>query len=315
MNSKALVIALLGVGCVAAAGAGAFLAVQSTPPIPVAATVEREAPEAVIQAATSEPQVRTAEPTRTRELGPTRSVARATHEPAANAPTPEATAAPSTTPSASSRTNPVSTAEAPADSPVAAPSAPAEVIAATAEAPAPRSIDERTLLADSVIGIRMDSAVSSETAHVEDRVTARVTRDVKIDGRTAIPAGAQLEGTVTAVERGGKVRGRSRIGIRFNTLVLNQHERLAIQTDTIFRDGESPTGEATSKIGASAVVGTILGAVIGGKKGAAIGGTAGAAGGTAVVMAGDRNEAAIAPGTPLTVRLTAPVTVQMPREE
>ena len=60
-------------------------------------------------------------------------------------------------------------------------------------------------------------------------------------------------------------------------------------------------------------MGAILGAVIGGKKGAAIGGGAGAAGGTAVVMAGGPNAAAIPAGTPLTVRLTAPVAVSVPR--
>jgi len=62
------------------------------------------------------------------------------------------------------------------------------------------------------------------------------------------------------------------------------------------------------------VIGSILGAVIGGKKGAAIGATAGAAGGTAAVMAGDRNAAVIPAGAPLTVRLTAPVSVLVPHE-
>jgi hypothetical protein len=163
--------------------------------------------------------------------------------------------------------------------------------------------------AASVIGIRMESAVSSETAHVEDRVTARVTRDVKVEGRTAIPAGARLDGTVTLVERGGKLRDRARIGVRFDTLVLGDTDKIAIQTETIFRDGEPPSNEATSKIGASAVIGSILGAVIGGKRGAAIGSAAGAAGGTAAVMAGSRNEASIPSGSPLTVRLTSEVSV------
>jgi hypothetical protein len=167
---------------------------------------------------------------------------------------------------------------------------------------------------DAVIGIRMESAVSTETARVEDRVLARVTRDVRVNDVTAIPAGARLEGTVTLVERGGRFKERSRIGVRFTTVVLDGSARIPVETETIYREGESPTGEATSKIGASAVVGTILGAVIGGKKGAAIGGTAGAAGGTAVVMTGDRNEATIAEGTPLTVRLAAPLTVTITRE-
>jgi hypothetical protein len=162
-----------------------------------------------------------------------------------------------------------------------------------------------------VVGIRLLSDVSSETSQVEDRVVARVTRDVRVDDETVIPADARLEGIVVLANRGGKFRDRARVGIQFSTVVIDD-VRLPLQSEPIYREGEAPTGEATSKIGASAVVGTILGAVIGGKKGAAIGGTAGAAGGTAAVMAGDRNAAVMAAGTPLTIRLAAPLTVTVP---
>jgi hypothetical protein len=191
---------------------------------------------------------------------------------------------------------------------------PAVPVAALPEA-APPATETLVVERDAVIGIRMETAVSSETAKIEDRVIARVTRDVRVDGGTAIPAGARLEGTVTLVEPGGKFRDRARIGVRFTSVVVDDAGRIPIETETIFRDGEGPTGEATSKIGASAVVGTILGAVIGGKKGAAIGGTAGAAGGTAAVMAGGRNAAVIADGTALTVRLSAPLSVTIVAEQ
>jgi hypothetical protein len=174
--------------------------------------------------------------------------------------------------------------------------------------------EEVVVKADSVIGIRLDTPVSSETAKVEDRVNARVSRDVTAEDRLAIPAGARLEGTVTLVERGGKFKERARLGIRFTSLVLADGTRIKIDTETIFRDGDAPSGEATQKIGASTAVGAILGAVIGGKKGAAIGSATGAAGGTAAVMAGGRNAATLAAGTPLTVKLTAPVTVLVERE-
>jgi hypothetical protein len=184
-----------------------------------------------------------------------------------------------------------------------------------APVPAKPEFEELQLKSDSVIGIRLESTLSTRTAHVEDKVSARVSRDVIVDGRTAIPAGAQLEGTVTLVERGGQFRQRARLGVRFTVMVLADRTRLPIETETIFRDGESPTGEATSKIGASAAVGAILGAVIGGKKGAAIGGAAGAGGGTAAVMAGGPNDATMETGTPLTVRLTSPVTVLVEKSQ
>jgi hypothetical protein len=166
-----------------------------------------------------------------------------------------------------------------------------------------------------VIGIRLDSTLSSDTARVEDRVVARVTRDVVVEGQIAISTGTRLDGVVTAVEHAGKFKDRSRLGVRFQSLVLADGTRLPIATETIFREGDSPTGSATSKVGASAAIGGILGAVIGGKKGAAIGSSLGAAGGTAAVMTGGAPSVILEAGTPLTVRLTAPITVAVARQE
>jgi hypothetical protein len=180
---------------------------------------------------------------------------------------------------------------------------------------APRvTFQELTVGANGVIGIRLETPVSSDTAKVEDRVTARVVRDVTVDGRVAVPAGSTFEGTVTEVERGGRFRERARLGVRFTTVVLSDNTRVNVQTEPIYRTGESPTGEATSKIGAATVVGTIIGAAIGGKKGAAIGGATGAAGGTAAVMTSGPNHAVLTAGTSLTVRLTEPATFQIPLE-
>lgn len=207
---------------------------------------------------------------------------------------------------------PAPTAEVAVDAPATVP-VETETHAATAAEPEIR-FDEVTVSEASVIGIRLESAVTSETAKVEDPVSARVTRDVAVDGRTVIPAGSELSGWVTEVERGGRFRERARVGIRFTSLAISDSLRVPIETETIVRDGDAPTGEATAKIGASAVVGAILGSVIGGKKGAAIGGAAGAAGGSAAVAAGGRNAAVIAAGSPLTVRLTSPATIRVARD-
>lgn len=171
--------------------------------------------------------------------------------------------------------------------------------------------EELVVPASSVIGLQVQSSVSSERARVEDRIEARVTRDVMAGNSVAIPAGARVLGTVTAVERGGKIKERARLDVRFHTLVLADGTELPMRTETISRFGESPTGDSARKIGGAAVGGAILGAIMGGGKGAMIGGATGAAGGTAVVMAGDRNAATLAAGTILSVRLTNPVSIEV----
>ena len=178
---------------------------------------------------------------------------------------------------------------------------------------APEFVD-LTVPSDAVLGLQLERTVSSELARVEDRVEARVTRDVRVDNRIAIPAGATVRGSVTEVDRGGKVRGRARLAIRFHTIVLSDGTELALKTDAIVREGESNGKESAAKVGGAAVGGAILGAILGGGKGAAIGAGVGAGAGGAAVMANDRNPATFLAGSTVTVRMQAPVTVTVQKE-
>ena len=177
----------------------------------------------------------------------------------------------------------------------------------------PRSIDELVVSADSVIGLQSETNVSSERARVEDRVEARVTRDVRVGSRVAIPAGSRAIGVVSQVERGGKFKEHARLAIRFQTVVLADGTRLPISTDAVIREGSAPSNESAKKIGGGAVAGTILGAILGGAKGAAIGGMAGAGAGAGVVAASERSAATLHAGEPITIRLLSPVTVTSER--
>lgn len=180
--------------------------------------------------------------------------------------------------------------------------------------PAARVFQELVVSADSVIGLQTEGLLSSERARVEDRVEARVVRDVRVNGEVAIPAGTRALGSVVIVERGGKVRKRARLGIRFQTLVLADGTRMPITTETIYRYGESRSNGSAARVGGGAVAGAILGAIIGGGKGAAIGATTGASAGTAAVMGGERSTATFPPGSEVTARILSPVIVTVERE-
>ena len=175
--------------------------------------------------------------------------------------------------------------------------------------PPQKSYDELVVSADSVIGLQSETTVTSERARLEDRVEARVTRDVRVGNRVAIPAGSRALGFVSQVERGGKFKEHARIAVRFQTVVLPDGTRVPISTDAVIREGAAPGNDAAKKMGGGAVAGTILGAIIGGGKGAAIGGMAGAGAGAGVVAAGDRSAATLHAGEPMTIRLLAPVMV------
>jgi hypothetical protein len=195
----------------------------------------------------------------------------------------------------------------PVPEPVRAPEAP--------PAPPQPQFEEVVLPASSVVGLQVDTPLSSERTRIEDRVDARVTRDVTSSGRVAIPAGSRVVGSVTLVERGGKMKERARLGVRFHTLVLADGREVPLRTEAIFREGDSPANESARKIGGAAIGGAILGAIMGGGKGAVVGGAAGAAGGSAAVMAGDRNAATLPAGTVVTVRLSAPATIEVEKQD
>lgn len=337
MISRTFVAALLAGGCLSAAGGGAYLAVRqnavesTTPPAenvrpadqPVSGTPVTDTEAVVDQdgAAQALVEARAAPPAAPRRVEP---------------PAPE----PQPRPRRQTRPDPVrEAARTPVTEPLppveAAVTAPVAAAVATAEivpdpeplttAPAPESVDrpepapvapefeEVVIPASAVIGLQVETTLSSERSRVEDRVDARVTRDVMAEGRVAIPAGSRVIGHVTLVEPGGKLRERARLGIRFHTVVLAGGLNVPLRTETIIRESESLSGKSARKIGGAAAGGAILGAILGGGKGAAIGGAAGAGAGTAAVMAGDRTAAALPAGTTLTARLSDPVIIELER--
>lgn len=337
MLSNRLAFAALAVACIGAAAGGGYLASrQNTVPAPVAAQVQPEAQpaavappaerpvqetEAVVAEAPARPSavapVAKAAPPKRNEPAPRSAAARdmRTAAPAAarHDPPPLASSWPSSTAGQPPAPPPAPVTP---ENPQPAPRAEEHPATEPPRAPEPptHTFEELVVSSQTVIGLQTETRLSSETARVEDRVEARVTRDVKVGDHVAIPSGAHAIGSVMQVERGGKFKERASIGVRFHTLVLADGTKLPISTETIYRYGDAPGNSSAAKVGGAAVGGAILGAILGGAKGAAIGATAGAGGGTAAVMASERSAATLPAGTPMTVRLLQPVTVTTDKE-
>lgn len=345
MDFNKLVFAGLSVGCLAAAGGGAYLAVRQNQAAPAALVAPASLSSPASPSSPSSPAVTESEGVITPESAPARRV------PVSSAPAEPRAArvvarpsAPASRPSAPERTRP-STPDNPASGQVAgrsgqtsespAPSAAPSTSGTMWETrpsvapsvpeykepepppppppPAPEFVD-LTVPSDSVLGLQIERTVSSELARVEDKVDARVTRDVRVSDRVAIPAGSTVRGSVTEVDRGGRVKGSARLSVRFHTIVLADGTQIALKTDPVVREGQSPGKESAAKVGGAAIGGAILGAILGGGKGAAIGAGVGAAGGTAAAMSNDRNPATLTAGTTVTVRMQSPVTVTVQKE-
>lgn len=338
MTSRILA-AVIAAGCVTAAAGGAYLAVRandtdraavgaaSPAPLEAPAALPAASPavaetEAVVEPPVSEPAPAPAPEIEAPRL-PGRRTAPAPDARPARQPQPSRAArapreppAPAVDPPAPSPRIPVTqTAERAAVSVAAPVSNEPEPVRAPDARPEMRvpQYEEVVLPATSVLGLRVDTPMSSERARLEDRVDARVSRDVTVDGRVAVPAGSRVIGSVTLVERGGKMKERARLGVRFHTLVLADGREVPLRTEAIMREGDSPSNESARKIGGAAIGGAILGAILGGGKGAVVGGAVGAAGGSGAVIAGDRNAATLPAGTVVSVRLSGPAALEVER--
>ena len=179
-------------------------------------------------------------------------------------------------------------------------------------APAPRLPEYRevTIPAGTALPLAMTSTISSESAQVEAPVSAKLRNAITIDGDTAIPAGAVLKGTVTDVERSGRVQGRAHVSFVFNEVSLNSG-REDLRTNPLTFEAEATKGEDATKVGVGAVGGAIIGGILGGKKGAGKGAVAGGAAGTGVVLATRGKEVTVTEGTDVTATLAQPMTVRV----
>ena len=134
--------------------------------------------------------------------------------------------------------------------------------------------------------------------------------------------GAIIEGTISGVNRSGKISGSSKITFNFERIRLSNgqtHEFagfLRSATDENGRvvkvdtegtaKGDSQTRETVTRGGIGAGIGAIIGAIAGGGKGAAIGAIIGGGAGAGSVIVQGKDDLRLKAGSTVTVQASAP---------
>jgi hypothetical protein len=170
---------------------------------------------------------------------------------------------------------------------------------------------ELTVPAGTVLSLALTTPVASDTSNVEDSVRATLRSGLSVDGVQVAPAGTAVLGHVTSAERAAKVKGRASIAFRFNQIDLPDGGRQSISTSTVSRLAPATKKKDATKIGVGAGAGAVVGGILGGGDGAAKGAAIGGGAGTAVVLSTRGEEVRIAAGAPVSVKLTAPLTVKV----
>jgi type IV secretory pathway VirB10-like protein len=166
--------------------------------------------------------------------------------------------------------------------------------------PAPRR--ERLSLAEgSELQLVLETGVSSETSNEGDRVVARVERATGPDGRILLPGGTVLQGRVTSADSAGRVRGRSRVAVDFDKIVV-RGRTYDLATTSIEALGDASHKRDAAIIGGSTAAGAIIGGIT--KRGVKKGAVIGAVGGTGVVLATRGEQIELPSGSRWTVKVT-----------
>jgi hypothetical protein len=192
-----------------------------------------------------------------------------------------------------------------AAAPAGQPGAPATPEPAAVPAP---TFEEVTIPTDTPLTVTLVTPIASDTSKVEDQVRGTLAKPLVLSGKTVVPTGAEVVGSVLEAEQSGRVKGRASIAFQFERLVV-RGETHPIRTARIAREAAADTKGDVKKGGIGAGVGAVVGGIAGGGKGAVIGG---AIGGTGAVVATRGKEVRLPAGTTVTTRLRGPLTVQVP---
>jgi len=184
---------------------------------------------------------------------------------------------------------------------------------APAAVPSSASVREVTLPAGTILPVTLDTSVGSDISRVEQRVQGHLRQPIVRNGVEVVPAGAAVSGYVTSARRPGRVKGRGYIAMRFNQIAVPGEGNTRISTAAVSRMAPATKGKDAIEILAPAAGGAVVGRIVGGKKGAAEGALIGGGAGTAYVLSTRGKEVRLTQGAPLSVRLTAPVTLHAAR--
>lgn len=196
-----------------------------------------------------------------------------------------------------------------------APAAGGETAGATARPPAARPpaaqpVAARTTVPEGhVITVRLNQAVGSKISTTGESFSAVVAEPVEVDGKVAIPKGAEATGTVADAAPLGRFKGGARLRIILNSVTVNG-KNYTVQTAAVSHAIKGKGKRTAVMVGGGAGLGALIGGLAGGGKGAAIGAAAGAGAGTAGAAFTGNKEIVLPAESLVTFKLVQPLEVK-----
>jgi type IV secretion system protein VirB10 len=188
--------------------------------------------------------------------------------------------------------------------------------------------NELTIPAGTKVPVALKHAVSSKGTREGDGVYAETTFPVVDNGRVLIPAGTYVQGRISHIQRGGRIKGRAEVLMHFTTLIYPSGytvllpgavenapgaDKSSVKGEEGAIRADSQKGEKIGTVASSAGTGAVVGGLSNGGKGALIGAGVGGAVGTAIALLTRGNDVRLDAGTTLEIVIQREVALDASR--
>jgi hypothetical protein len=188
----------------------------------------------------------------------------------------------------------------------AAPAPAAPVQPAPKPKPKPQPI---VIPAGTVLTIRTSQPLSSKTSQAGHTFVGALDRPVSVEGKVAIPKGADVSGTVVAAKQQGKIKGEGELDLELISVVARGHT-YPIKTHVMSNTAKGKGKRTAATTGGGAAGGALIGGIAGGGKGAGIGALVGGGAGLVGGALTGNKPIEIPAETVLSFTLAAPLTLR-----
>lgn len=165
------------------------------------------------------------------------------------------------------------------------------------------------------ISVRLDQVLSSDRNQAGDSFTATLSQPLIANGIVVARRGQTVAGRVAEANKGGRVKGTSRLGIEIVELSLVDGSQMPVRTQLMSSTAGTSRGRDAAAVATTTGVGAAIGAAASGGSGAGLGAVAGLGAAAIGVLASRGRATELYPEDLVTFRTVTAITISTQQAE